>query len=166
MKLLSIVHLPQDPKVAPPFAMTERLAERLEALESLVQSVVQLAEVALVEVRALRAEVAAEEFTVVEAEAAPAAECASAASAAASPVVGASTVPAGSVRNRYWLLVGIAPGSRFVGEGLYSSPRAASKALAKLPQGAALSAGVPDVEAGRRAWYEHLGADWPPLPRY
>ncbi len=166
MKLLSIVHLPQNPKVAPPFAMPERLAERLGALEFLVQSVVQSAEAALVEVRALCAEVAAEDLTVVEAEATPAAQCSSAASAAASPVVGASTVPAGSVRNRYWLLLGIAPGSRFVGEGLYSSPRAASKALAKLPQGAALSAGVPDVEAGRRVWYEHLGADWPPLPRY
>ncbi len=166
MKLLSIVHLPQDPKVAPPFVMTERLAERLEALEALVQSVVQSAEAALVEVRALRAEVAAEDLTVVKAEATPVAQCSSAVSVATSLVVRAATVPAGSVRNRYRLLVGIAPGSRFVGEGLYSSSSAASKALATLPQGAALSAGVPDVEAGRRVWYEHLGADWPPLPRY
>ena len=59
--------------------MSERSADRLEALEVLAQSVVRLAEITLAEVRALRAEAAAEEFVFVGAEPAPAAAAASSA---------------------------------------------------------------------------------------
>ncbi len=164
--------------------MSERSADRLEALEVLAQSVVRLAEITLAEVRALRAEAAAEEFVFVGAEPAPAAAAEAAASApAASPAaapeegaptapaagpapVGVPTAPAGSARSRYWLLTGAAPGSRVVGAGLYGSARAANAALAKLPAGANKSTGVPNLEAGRRAWYAHVGTGGPPLPRH